>query len=354
VLYQGRPPSQQMAKNDALEVNHQAEAELAPPVPPAAQEAPRAEGPVLLQRTPQVAAPLQRMEFTNSLAVNAPAQARADLKLKDVQKVALADEVTTFQEARKVPALNPAEPFPAVAAPAAPVPVLPAPTSPLASAATRVAREEAPVLATFEFQQAGETVRVIDADGSVYDGKVVGDSSFVTSSAPTSVGAAAQQSKSEPASLEVARRPVTALNESAQGRRQLQPQQLSTINVLTSYSFRVRGTNLRSQQSIELDGVLTPNAAPVAGVTGQTAPAIAQKPAEAMNQAQAGHRMRFYRTAPSNAPAAPNATLQQAAGGVPPQRLGAPSTNVQMLQRIQGVLRVGGNAQPIDAWQAEK
>jgi hypothetical protein len=222
----------------------------------------------------------------------------------------------------------------------------------IAEANTGAAREEAPVLANFEFQQTGETVRVIDADGSVYDGRFLANAPAASVRDTFAVSEAVeQQAKGEQAQP---RRPLAVRSDLALEKSKSQSQ-LSVTNTLPSYSFQVRGTNLRSQQPVELNGVFVPNAAPagtqLGGPLQLAAPnqAEASKQGQGQGQGQSQNRTRFYRALPQNAPAP---TAQGAAA--PAQRPGGPATNVQMLQRIQGVLRVGGgNAQPLDAWQAQ-
>jgi hypothetical protein len=88
------------------------------------------------------------------------------------------------------------------------------------------------VLSTFHFSRAGQNVRVVDADGSVYDGQVLGE---------IPVAAATEQ---------FARKPKDA-------------------NQNANYAFKVAGTNHNLQQNIIFTGNVL--AMPVAAPAGQVA-----------------------------------------------------------------------------------
>ena len=144
----------------------------------------------------------------------------------------------------------------------------------------------APVLAEFDFEQTGNRVRVVDADGSVYDGLIIED--LVKADQDSKEAArrdAAQTLKLKNAS--------PRQNASAEGVPGESP----------AWNFRASGTNRTLQQAVTINGVLFATATNLGGQTVQTARGALQ-------------------------------TTQQPANG-----------NLPSVQRIQGRVQVGAGAE---------
>jgi len=148
-----------------------------------------------------------------------------------------------------------------------------------------------PVLAEFEFEQTGNRVRVVDADGSVYDGQIVENlvKSDQDSKQVTRRGAA------QTLKLKIA---SPRQNASAEGAPAESP----------AWNFRASGTNRTLQQAVTINGVLFAATTNLSGQAIQTARGALQ-------------------------------TTQQSANSAPP-----------FVQRIQGRVQVGSGAEtPLDA-----
>lgn len=177
-------------------------------------------------------------------------------------------------------------------------------------------------------------MRVVDADGSVYDGKVL-------------FGEAAAAGSDSQLSLAAGERRDALRPDLAQAGKDVRDQQAQTGPVAASaWNFRVSGTNRTLQQAVVVDGILFETAA-----------------TNSLNQAAASAAngsLQFYRFAPAQAPAqqrgygvstpsAQNAaasSLNQSYG----QSHGGQSMNLLNTRRIQGNVRIGATNQlPLDA-----
>ena len=110
----------------------------------------------------------------------------------------------------------------------------------------------APVLAEFDFEQTGNRVRVVDADGSVYDGLIED-----TAKADDNVKERARRDAAQTVELRKAATKQAALAESA-------PADASAWN------FRATGTNRTLQQAVTINGVFYANSTNLGGQTDQT------------------------------------------------------------------------------------
>lgn len=191
------------------------------------------------------------------------------------------------------------------------------PSAGQSTAFKKISTPDTKILSNFEVQRDGGQVRVVDADGSVYDGQVVAD----TSTLAVSVDDTRQMS----------RRTET---------RQQQPaasQQGGAYNVnAPNWAFRVSGTNRTLRQPVSLEGVMQ-----VGQSQNQAAP-----PQIANRNGQAPARGAI---APQQ-PVQPSRRAGQTAGPATAysEQLSNTSqlnTNASSLQRMQGRLRVGPNNQ---------
>lgn len=186
------------------------------------------------------------------------------------------------------------------------------------------------VLANFVVEQDGEQLRVTDADGSVYDGKVLNsEAAAVGSETQSNLAAGARRDTAKPAL--------------AQAGKDIQAQQPSDGPVAAaSWNFRVSGTNRTLQQPVIVDGILFETAA--TNSLNQTATSAANG------------SLQFYRFAPAQAPAqqrgdgVSNPSAQNAAASSLSQSYGGQSMNLLNTRRIQGNVRIGATNQlPLDA-----
>jgi len=186
------------------------------------------------------------------------------------------------------------------------------------------------VLANFVVEQDGEQLRVTDADGSVYDGKVL-------NSEAAAVGSDTQLNFAAGARLDTAKPAL------AQAGKDVRDQQAQTGPVAASaWNFRVSGTNRTLQQAVVVDGILFETAA-----------------TNSLNQAATSATSgssQFYRFAPAQAPAQQRGygvstpATQNSATSSLNQSYGGQSMNLLNTRRIQGSVRVGATNQlPLDA-----
>ncbi|HXI51140.1 MAG TPA: hypothetical protein VNH84_06535 [Candidatus Saccharimonadales bacterium] len=210
------------------------------------------------------------------------------------------------------------------AAPPAPPNAPTAKAVPFLQQATRAAQNNA-VLARFELEQKGSQVRVIDADGSVYDGYFYGDTSQSADAATATAAGLADREKQAPKEKRLEN--VAAASQRAN--------QANSTNVVNVFNIRVIGTNRTLQEPVELDAILVPQSALPASFNAATS--------QNARQFQWSARRPITRADPQNA----NVQL-------PLQNQAALPTNLSAIQRIQGTLRVGtANQLSVDALRTE-
>jgi hypothetical protein len=213
------------------------------------------------------------------------------------------------------------------------------------------------VLTQFEFEQTGERVRVVDGDGSIYEGLVL--------SAP----AAALAGTVAPANADAFKKPAPSNDAQKQQANKLtQNDAPSQAPQPLAVNFRVSGTNRTLQQPVQLDGVLmssteTPPAAaaeeqPLSTTGAANAIPTSQRALRPQNDARRQSSQSLAnQTGPQSSGAFRNAaastTANAAANASAPANvnnlLRANLPAVQM-QRIQGTLRIGSTNQiQIDA-----
>jgi hypothetical protein len=97
------------------------------------------------------------------------------------------------------------------------------------------------VLSNFEVQRNGGQVRVVDADGSVYDGQVVTDAAALAASRTVTTDEARQQVRR---------------SETRQAQTPAPQQAASSDSDGQNWAFRVSGTNRTLRQPVSLEGVM--------------------------------------------------------------------------------------------------
>ena len=170
------------------------------------------------------------------------------------------------------------------------------------------------VLANFVVEQDGEQLRVVDADGSVYDGKVLfSEAATAGFEAQLKVAADVRRDADKPAL--------------AQSDKDLLAQQPQAGPVAAAaWNFRVSGTNRTLQQPVVVDGILFETAA--TNSLNQAGAKVADEP------------LLLYRFTPAQNSSA--SSLNQSYNGQ--------SMNLLNTRRIQGSIRVGATNQlPLDA-----
>jgi hypothetical protein len=121
----------------------------------------------------------------------------------------------------------------------------------------------APVLAEFDFEQTGNRVRVVDADGSVYDGLIedavkAGDNSK-------------ERARRDAAQTVEVRKAVTKQTVLAESAPADAP----------AWNFRASGTNRTLQQAVTINGVFYANSTNLGGPAAQTRGALQTTPQQA-------------------------------------------------------------------------
>jgi prepilin-type processing-associated H-X9-DG protein len=106
---------------------------------------------------------------------------------------------------------------------------------------TALPAQAASVLANFQVQQNGNAIRVVDADGSVYDGVLLADNAVA---------------QNEPAAVVPAAPPVAALAQSMEPAQNLANRNESAA--APNYFFRVTGMNRTLKQNVVFTGNLLP------------------------------------------------------------------------------------------------
>ncbi len=199
---------------------------------------------------------------------------------------------------------------------------------------------EAAVLTTFFVEQTGEQVRVVDGDGSIYEGKIVNGDVAGTKEAEDLIRAPLPERQDE---SRVGR------NLTEQEVRQQQTQRTFNLQAANNppapaWNFRATGMNRTLKQPVTIDAVVYESVT-VTNVTG------------AAGTVTAGQSPNFYRETPGQAPAKQlgytvTTTPAQAAGGAVLQNnaYNSQSLNVNNALRIQGNYRIGPtNQRPLDA-----
>jgi len=187
------------------------------------------------------------------------------------------------------------------------------------------------VLANFVIEQDGEQLRVVDADGSVYDGKVL------------LAEPAAAESKPQLKVAAESRRDAAKPLQAPAGKDQRAPLLEDGPVAAAAWNFRVSGTNRTLQQPVIVDGILFETDAPGLADVKATADSL-----------------RFYRSAPGQAPAqqkgyggvasSPQTPAQNSAANSLNQSYNGQPMNLLNTRRIQGSVRIGATNQlPLDA-----
>ena len=136
-----------------------------------------------------------------------------------------------------------------------------------AASPTQTGGAAAPVLAEFDFEQTGNRVRVVDADGSVYDGQIE------------------DAAKADDNSKERARRDAAQTVEL----RKAGTKQTAFVDGVPAdfpaWNFRASGTNRTLQQAVTINGVLFATATNLGGQTVQTARGALQTTQQPANAA---------------------------------------------------------------------
>ncbi len=192
----------------------------------------------------------------------------------------------------------------------------------------KVAPTEGKILANFEVQRSGEQVRVVDADGSVYDGQVVVDDAVGASVPPIAADQVRQQVRRSDM-----RQPQTPAIQQATTSGTDGP----------NWAFRVSGTNRTLRQPVSLEGVMQNSPFQNQAAQSQVAPSTAQSPSQASRASQLPGQ--------STRQAGPTvADKEQVAS-----QLSLSVTNLYGAQRMQGRLRVGSTSQvQLEAVPADK
>lgn len=117
----------------------------------------------------------------------------------------------------------------------------------------------APVLAEFDFEQTGNRVRVVDADGSVYDGQIIEDAVKADDNSKER----ARRDAAKTVELRKAATKQTATDEGAAADS-------------SGWNFRASGTNRTLQQPVTINGVLFATSTNLGGQTVDSARRIQQ------------------------------------------------------------------------------
>lgn len=203
------------------------------------------------------------------------------------------------------------------------------------------ANPEPAVLTSFFVEQNGDQVRVVDGDGSIYEGRVL-DGETDPTKAIDDLTAASRAVRLDDA--QAGRKPVGQQVRQQQAQRSNDYQE-SKSQSGSVWSFRASGTNRTLKQPVTIDAVVYEGAlvTNVAGVVGAVT---------------AGQPLNFYRNAPGQAAAQQRGYTittapAQAAGGAALQNNAynnSQSLNVNNALRIQGTYRVGPtNQRSLDA-----
>lgn len=197
---------------------------------------------------------------------------------------------------------------------------------------------ETAVLSKFSVEQDGEVVRVVDGDGSVYEGRVVTGDAVDRTELEDQAGTRTTRQDSSLLRQKAAEQEVRQQQAPTQFRYQLADGQAPSV-----WNFRARGTNRTLKQPVTIDavvftGVVVTNS--IGGVAG------------AVN---AGQSLNFYRNTPGQTPQNANSISTQPSqvkGGAAQQNnaYGNQSLYLNNALRIQGNYRIGPtNQRPLDA-----
>jgi len=200
-------------------------------------------------------------------------------------------------------------------------------------------RADPEILANFELQQSGERLRVVDADGSIYDGEV-----FAGDPAAAEKSRAAVNQQSSQATRQLAEpRPTDAGALAGQG--------VGGGGESSAWNFRVSGTNRTLRQPVVLQGVLLGGEE-----VGQSAGgALNQVPGAAPRSGPTPRPMRPAAQAPAQNGVAAQSNLGRQATSLNQSGQPGQSANSLNVRRIQGQLRIGAaNETTLDAIRAEK
>jgi len=197
---------------------------------------------------------------------------------------------------------------------------------------------EATVLSRFSVEQQGEVVRVVDGDGSVYEGKVVTGDAASRTELEDLAGTRATRQDDSLLRQKVAEQQVQQQQAQTQFRYQLADGQAPSV-----WNFRARGTNRTLKQPVTIDAVVF-NGVVVTNSTGGVAGA-----------GNAGQSLNFYRNTPGQTPQNANSITTQPSqvnGGAALQNnaYGNQPLHLNNALRIQGNYRIGPtNQRPLDA-----
>jgi hypothetical protein len=187
----------------------------------------------------------------------------------------------------------------------------------------RLPSDDQSILTEFEFEQTGNRIRIVDADGSVYEGQLVANDGARKTGQFGEVGVEAQsETKLKDAQTQRAKSPAPS--------QPLVEESLSEPGL----SFHVSGTSRRLNRTVVIDGRLTPLAAygvdansPVVTGRGPAAPAPTVSSAPVIQPPP-----------PASVPAKSSAVVTQS--GLAAQASAQPATAAS--PKITGKLRIGG------------
>jgi hypothetical protein len=204
----------------------------------------------------------------------------------------------------------------------------------------------APVLATFAMEQSGDQLRLVDADGSTYDGviQLAAPASTMNYLAANLAGqpALAEADKSDASQLN-RRSLAVALGQSA----------ASTNNSNRSWNFRVTGTNRTLRQPVIVDGVLEGSLLPNATAASKPADPASQGAVQ-LQDATSQFTRDATKAEKEQLSKDASGFRQNTQGGLPASvtqgNAYSQSVNVLNTRRIQGQVRIGAtNRMLLDA-----
>lgn len=204
----------------------------------------------------------------------------------------------------------------------------------------------APVLATFAMEQSGDQLRLVDADGSIYDGviQLAAPASNLNYLAANLAGQPTLAEADKSDALQLNRRSLAVTIGQAAA---------STNSSNSSWNFRVTGTNRTLRQSVIVDGVLEGSMLPNATAASKPAGPASQGTVQ-LQDAKSQFTRDATKAEPEQLSKEAAGFRQNTQGGLPGSvtQGGAYSQSVNILntRRIQGQVRIGAtNRMLLDA-----
>ncbi len=204
----------------------------------------------------------------------------------------------------------------------------------------------APVLATFAMEQNGDQLRLVDADGSIYDGviQLASPASNLNYLAANLAGQSALAEADKLDALQLNRRSLAVTIGQAAA---------STNSSNSSWNFRVTGTNRTLRQSVIVDGVLEGSMLPNATAASKPADPASQGAVQ-LQDAKSQSTRSATKTETEQLSKEASGYRQNAQGGaadtITQGNAYGQSVNVLNTRRIQGQVRIGAtNRMLLDA-----